>query len=312
MTDVMERLRAANPTPNCPPPPIEDVWRRIDTDNPIEQYGGSAPRPRKPLALARLSNAVALAASVAVVIAVVAIVVVGHGQTTPKSRPQPTTETVPQVPSSHASVKIDPAVASEFSVLRSPAKADDALPAAFEGALSNYRRFGPEPGGARRVTASNGETAYLVPAKQGACVVTSFAAAILPGAYSMDLCSPTLPPGQIELQWLIPDGATNVTIRTANGVAATLASGYNVYIANIRTKTIREVNRLGSKRPAPFRQPRRWWAGRQMHASQRLPASIEAAESSSRVRHDHRNNHDRDRPRRCNRRQTVIVRSRFQ
>lgn len=41
MSDVIQRLRAANPEPDCPPPPIEGVWRRLDAD------GGVARRVRR-------------------------------------------------------------------------------------------------------------------------------------------------------------------------------------------------------------------------------------------------------------------------
>ena len=30
MSDVIDRLRAANPVPDCPPPPIEQLWRRVE------------------------------------------------------------------------------------------------------------------------------------------------------------------------------------------------------------------------------------------------------------------------------------------
>lgn len=30
MTDLIERLRAVNPVPDCEPPPIDDVWRKLD------------------------------------------------------------------------------------------------------------------------------------------------------------------------------------------------------------------------------------------------------------------------------------------
>jgi hypothetical protein len=245
MTDVMERLRAANPAPDCPPPPIEDVWRRVDADSPGESSERSTLPAGIRVALSRLGGAAAMAVSVALAVAVAAILVVGHGQTSPQSESRPTAgKTSPQAPPSHArGVKIDPVLASQFSVLSAAPRAADALPAGYRAELDNHRTLSPEPGGARRVTASDGQTAYLVPAKDGACALTSSAstcapAALLPGAYSMDLCSPTLPVGQIELQWLLPDGATNVTVRLPDGVLALFASRYNVYLTHIKTSTI--------------------------------------------------------------------------
>lgn len=247
MTDVMERLRAANPIAGCPPPPIEDVWRRVDADSPVEPVIRSTPPARRRAAFARLRGVAVLSVSVAVVIAVVAILLVGHGQTSPQGQPRPAAgETAPATGSprtNHAGITVDPTIASRFSVLTAAPKAGDILPAGYRAELSNYRTLGPEPGGARRVTASDGQTAYLVPARHGACALTSSApicapAGHLAGAYAMDLCSPTLPAGEIELQWLLPDGATNVTVRLPDGVLSLQPSGYNVYITYLKTATV--------------------------------------------------------------------------
>lgn len=43
--------------------------------------------------------------------------------------------------------------------------------------------------------------------------------------------SPTLPSDQIEIQWLLPDGAQNVAVRKVDGSSRKFASGYNVYVA---------------------------------------------------------------------------------
>lgn len=258
MSDVMERLRVANPTPQCPPPPISGVWRRIETDEStvLPTRGPEPRRERGQLATTaqrvrgHLGTVVVFACSAAVVVAVGAIVLVGRGRSSPDSTPSaiahPTKGTAGRstgvrgassTKRKHAAA-VDPRVAAEFSALTSPPKAGDSLPAADATALNAYRAEHPDFGGARRVTASNGQAAYLVPTDGGACAVSAFApicapAASLPGAFSLDLCSPDLPVGQLELEWLLPDGATNVTVRSTTQVLAHLPSGFNVYIARI-------------------------------------------------------------------------------
>lgn len=44
--DPIDRLRAANPVPSCPAPPIDEVWHRIRVDNQPPQ---ERTRPRRPL-----------------------------------------------------------------------------------------------------------------------------------------------------------------------------------------------------------------------------------------------------------------------
>ncbi len=83
--DPLERLRAANPEPWCPPPPIDEVWRRIEADPRLAQDGVVA-RPGGLAALGvrlRSLGGVMLAlSSVAVVVAVVAIALLAHGRST--------------------------------------------------------------------------------------------------------------------------------------------------------------------------------------------------------------------------------------
>lgn len=134
---------------------------------------------------------------------------------------------------------IDPTVASQLSVFSRPQTSADALPAAFRGELQQaYAGEQPAVGDARRVKASDGQTTYLVPTKGGACVINTneslcSPAATLPGAATVDLCSPTLPQGQLEIEWLLPDGATHVALSNANGTATRFAPSYNVYIARL-------------------------------------------------------------------------------
>jgi hypothetical protein len=270
--ELIDQLRAVNPVANATPVGIEDVWRKLDESSGRDaDIAGLVPGRRARVGgqvigggkgsgpglaghgtdkwtrvrvratdkrRSRVGGAVALASSIAIVAAVIAVVLVGHGGSSPKNGLSPAGRSATST-NSQALARVDPRVAVEFSVLTSPPKPGDALPAADKAALSPYRAQSPDVSGSRRVTASNGQAAYLLPSKLGACAVSAFApicapASSLPAAFSLDLCSPTLPVGRIEMQWLLPDGATNVTVRMANGTLLSFASGYNVYIATIR------------------------------------------------------------------------------
>lgn len=141
------------------------------------------------------------------------------------------------VPPATVPPQIDPVVAALLSVFRRAPTSDDVLPASFGSQLqAEYASEEPVVADARRVNASDGQPAYLVPAKAGVCVINTneafcSPAAALPGAEAVDLCSPTLPRGQLEMEWLLPDGATNVAVGMANGAATRFARGFNVYIA---------------------------------------------------------------------------------
>jgi hypothetical protein len=138
-----------------------------------------------------------------------------------------------------AAPAIDPAVASQLSVFARAPTSADALPTQYRAELlGEYGSEKPDVADARRVTASDGQTAYLVPARAGACVINTneafcSPAASLPGADAVDLCSPTLPLGQLEIEWLLPDHATNVRVATTSGATRTFPSGFNVYIARL-------------------------------------------------------------------------------
>jgi hypothetical protein len=138
-----------------------------------------------------------------------------------------------------------PAVASQFSVFSHAQTSTDTMPARFSAMLQGgYGSAAPNVTDARRVTADDGQTAYLTPAEggTGACVINTNEALCappnyLPGAATVDLCSPTLPAGELELEWLLPDGAKNVVLGMSNGAATPFASGYNVYIARLPLDT---------------------------------------------------------------------------
>ncbi len=144
-----------------------------------------------------------------------------------------------QSPRPSASRRIDPTVAAELSVFRRAQTRADALPTAYRAELRQaYASVRPDVANARRVKASDGQAAYLVPANGGACVINvneAFCsqAASLPGADAVDLCSPRLPKGQIEIEWLLPDRATKVALGMTSGATRRFATSFNVYIARL-------------------------------------------------------------------------------
>lgn len=141
------------------------------------------------------------------------------------------------IPHTSPSPTIDPAVAAQLSVFKRAQTSADALPAAFRAALrQSFAGERPEVADARRVRASDGQAAYLVPTNGGVCVINTneafcSPATSLPGAQIADLCSPALPKGQMEIEWLLPDGTTNVAVGMADGATTKFAPGFNVYIA---------------------------------------------------------------------------------
>ncbi len=151
---------------------------------------------------------------------------------TPKS--DPSLQAAPAVAST-----VDPAVSSQLSVLTRPRVAADALPAVARSVLQEtYQQDGPNYDNARKVTASNGKDAYLVPANGGACAVSGDQALCaqapdVPGADIVHLCGPRVPIGEAEIEWMMPDNATDVALVSAEGTKTSLARGYNVYIADV-------------------------------------------------------------------------------
>lgn len=169
-----------------------------------------------------------LASATAVAIAILALALLGH-TLAPHRHPahQP------------ASPPTQPAVASQLAVFTRAPTSADALPAADRTYLrQEHRSAHPDATDARQVSASDGQKAYLVPASNGVCVINTNEAfcspsTSWPGVDAIDLCSPRLPLGQIEIEWLLPDGATNVTLSASSTTVKTFAPGFNVYIARL-------------------------------------------------------------------------------
>jgi hypothetical protein len=144
----------------------------------------------------------------------------------------------------HAPVTADAASAStSSSAFQRASTSTDVMPADFKSRLANTDpQFGPNVSDARHVTASNGDDAYLVPATGGLCAASaneafcaSDATIASGGAVTVDLCSPTLPKGQVELAWLLPDGTSNVVIDKADGTHVAVSSKSSIYIERFST-----------------------------------------------------------------------------
>jgi cytochrome c biogenesis protein CcmG, thiol:disulfide interchange protein DsbE len=80
MSDVIERLRAANPVPDCPPPPIEKLWRRVELDEQRQHTTGRGPAypepPRRRPTIGGVAAAVLTVGALAT--AVLAIALLAH------------------------------------------------------------------------------------------------------------------------------------------------------------------------------------------------------------------------------------------
>lgn len=246
MSDVLERLRAANPEPHPQAPSIEGVWRRIaqqgETTDARRTRRANAAGPR--WAIPAASVFVALAT------AVLAIALLGHGR---RATPRPP-----------ASVH---ALRAQFSALGSGQPPSVSTQATLTQMLGIYDSYHPLPAFARLVQSSNHTPAYLVPATRGLCIASaspsgSFCAPTgnIAGADVADLCSPTLPAGKVEMAWVLPDHVTNITVRTTTGTAIRFPTGYNVYIADFSTPgslpaSIRWTDSAGHTHSAPAPVP---------------------------------------------------------
>jgi hypothetical protein len=100
----------------------------------------------------------------------------------------------------------------------------------------------------------------------------------LPGADGVDLCSPTLPKGRIEIEWLLPDGAPKVALGMTDGAAISFAPGFNLYIARLPiNRPLPKDHRVGCTKAAGRDQ--RWRSERRaqpgLHASRRPARACE-------------------------------------
>jgi len=132
---------------------------------------------------------------------------------------------------------LDPAVLANYRVFRRSRTSGDTL----QSNLSPGAKVaGANPSLARLGTISNnGEAIYLVPADGGFCVESTRGLAqgcdtaqqALSGAtVEAVICSPGLPPGQLEVVGTLPDNATHAVARFEGGGSTALNVDNNVYV----------------------------------------------------------------------------------
>jgi hypothetical protein len=175
--------------------------------------------PHRGTGRARRIPLLALALAVAAVVGVTAVAL---------GSPAPSQPTPPE------------AGAAQLAVFSQAATPADALPSLFANQLQAWDGWAsPELASARMVSASDGQSAYVVPtATGGICVINTNEAFCNPadhsaGASAVDLCSPTLPLGQMEVEWLLPDNSTNVHLAMSDGTEVQFPSGDNVYVTRL-------------------------------------------------------------------------------
>ena len=219
MSDVLERLRDANPDPDPQAPSIDAVWRHIahQADAPRQTHGAFATGVRWLLPAGSVIVALAVAG--------LAVVLLAHGRR----------------PALHQPTRVG-SLQAQFSVLGSGQPPSAATQAMLAQMLSTDASYHPLPALARPVPTSNHTLAYLVPATHGVCVASasptgSFCAPTgnTAGAAVVDLCSPTLPAGHLQMAWLLPDHSTDITVQTTTGTLIHFPNADNVYIANFAT-----------------------------------------------------------------------------
>jgi hypothetical protein len=103
--DPVERVALINPVPSCPPPPIDDVWRKLAIDGtPADRIDPLVPsrraRPRRWLNGNPATLPILAAAGVAVAVFVLALTLTGHGRhaTEPTVATRPAQQQAPSAP----------------------------------------------------------------------------------------------------------------------------------------------------------------------------------------------------------------------
>ena len=140
MADVMERLSAANPVPECAPPSIDEVWRRLEqtstADEPLAKgttAGADRWRRRRRSDLALVAVGLSVLVVVAIFVGALALL---HDRGAPRETSSPAS----------------PAASSQRELLRTlgvlrtaPTAADRALTACIERALARTPADAPVP-----------------------------------------------------------------------------------------------------------------------------------------------------------------------
>lgn len=142
-----------------------------------------------------------------------------------------------------ASATVDAAPSASLSIFRGDETAQEAVPIEVKQRLA--AALPPHGGGdatlARRAqTTSTGDAVFVMPAKDGVCLITAStsegfcapAQTVLTGqAIASDTCSPSLPRGIVEIAGILPDGASDPVVVLTDGSRRSLDVGGNTYVA---------------------------------------------------------------------------------
>lgn len=137
----------------------------------------------------------------------------------------------------------DAGLSTSLSIFRGEETSREAVPADVKQRLA--AALPPHGGGdatlARRAqTTSTGDAVFVMPAKDGVCLITAStsegfcapAQTVLTGqAIASDTCSPSLPRGMVEIAGILPDGASDPVVVLADGSRSSLDVGGNTYVA---------------------------------------------------------------------------------
>jgi hypothetical protein len=137
----------------------------------------------------------------------------------------------------------DAGLSTSLSIFRGEETSREAVPADVKQRLA--AALPPHGGGdatlARRAqTTSTGDAVFVMPAKDGVCLITAStsegfcapAQTVLAGqAIASDTCSPSLPRDIVEIAGILPDGASDPVVVLADGSRNSLDIGGNTYVA---------------------------------------------------------------------------------
>lgn len=128
--------------------------------------------------------------------------------------------------------QFDPAVANAFSVAERPRQA---IPASQVAITS--RAKGADPDAAREARRSpNGGTVSILPTSDGLCIAST--SGVESDCYEAPqtvtvtavICAPGLPPDEVEVFGIAPDGIDSVSVSREDGSSSTAAVQGNIYI----------------------------------------------------------------------------------
>lgn len=170
-----------------------------------------------------------------------------------------TTAPEPSVPLAQS---LDPKAEQGFAILRE-GQAASKIPAAVN-TPSVAQRFGTNPSLARSALASDGTRLYAVPGNGALCIATQGSAvcgsvdqAFAGATLVVELCSPSLAPGDVAISGIMPDGVAEVTVASASSgkTVPVVTSVYHVEVPGDRVLTLAWQDAAGQSHAEPIPVP---------------------------------------------------------